>query len=192
MASEYSERERKAGKFFLSELKRFMRIDAMGPLAPLPLDGQTSTLNQAYLTRAVYASVYDPASTAQDRQDPEVFASKMQSALGAGGPFLMKRLACICSRARNSTGSTEHFPGPGTPRAQPRSTKPPPKKRPPRRVSPNPRPTPARREPTPLPPPPCPRFCRCGRTETELLWLGHWPFKRYRARSTRSVPQTSR
>ena len=91
MASAYSEHERKAGKFFLKELKQFMRFDAMAPLAPLSLDGQTSTLNQAYLTRAVYASVSDPESTAQDREDPEILASKMQSALGAGGSFLICR-----------------------------------------------------------------------------------------------------
>ena len=66
-------------------------------------------------------------------------------------------MACPCSRARNSPGSTEHFPGPGTPREQPGSTKKNKTKRPPRRVSPKPRPTPARREPAPLPPPPCPR-----------------------------------
>jgi hypothetical protein len=81
------------GNFFLSELISFMRFDAMGPLAPPLLDGQTSTMNQAYLHRAVYVSVYDPASTAQDREDPGDFASKMQRALGAGGSFLMKRNA---------------------------------------------------------------------------------------------------
>ena len=60
MASEYTEHERKAGTFFLSELNSFMRFEAMGPLAPSPLDGQTSTMNQAYLTRAVYVLIYDP------------------------------------------------------------------------------------------------------------------------------------
>jgi hypothetical protein len=85
--------ERTVGKFLLSELISFMRFDAMGPLAPHPLDGQTSTMNQAYLTRAVYVSIYGPDSTAQNREDPVAFASKMQSALGAGGSFLMKRTA---------------------------------------------------------------------------------------------------
>jgi hypothetical protein len=50
-------------------------------------------MNQAYLTRAVYVSIYGPDSTAQNREDPVAFASKMQSALGAGGSFLMKRTA---------------------------------------------------------------------------------------------------
>jgi hypothetical protein len=96
MASNYTEHERKAGKLFLSDLISFMHFDAMGPLAPSPLDGQTSTMNQAYayLTRAVYVSIYDPDSTAQNREDPVAFASKMQSSLGAGGSFLMKRNAC--------------------------------------------------------------------------------------------------
>ena len=71
MASEYPELERKVGNFFLSELISFMRVDAMGPL-----DAQN--MNQAYLTRAVYASSFNPGSTAQDQNDPVAFASKMQ------------------------------------------------------------------------------------------------------------------
>ena len=62
-------------------------------------------------------SIYNPASTAQDWEDPGDFASKMQRALGAGGSFLIKMNAIEIAdferdlrRLKDISKDLAHFP----------------------------------------------------------------------------------